>query len=84
VLIEAAKLVRRQSYELALVHEKEMQKGNRNRVMGHLLVSQFWPVKTNTQLVPRPQKLIQNMLWKTIFAAALGPAVTLKRWPGSE
>jgi len=31
VLIEAAKLAPRQSYELALVHEKEMQKGNRNR-----------------------------------------------------
>jgi transposase len=31
VLVEAAKLAPRQCYELALVHEKEMQKGNRNR-----------------------------------------------------
>jgi transposase len=32
VLVEAAKLAPRQCYELALVHEKEMQKGNLNRV----------------------------------------------------
>src|ERR1700726_4788888 len=31
VLVEAAKLAPRQCYDLALVHEKEMQKGNRNR-----------------------------------------------------
>ena len=31
VLVEAAKLAPRQSHELALVHEKEKQKGNRNR-----------------------------------------------------
>src|ERR687883_1752888 len=31
VLIEAAKLAPRQSHELALVHEKEKQKGNANR-----------------------------------------------------
>jgi hypothetical protein len=31
VLVEAAKLAPRQCCELALVHEKEMQKGNRNR-----------------------------------------------------
>ncbi len=31
VLVEAAKLAPRQNHELALVHEKEMQKGNRNR-----------------------------------------------------
>src|ERR1700719_1322617 len=31
VLVEAAKMAPRYSHELALVHEKEMQKGNRNR-----------------------------------------------------
>jgi len=31
VLVEAAKLAPRQSPELALIHEKEMQRGNRNR-----------------------------------------------------
>ena len=31
VLVEAAKLAPRQNHELALVHEKEMQTGNRNR-----------------------------------------------------
>jgi transposase len=31
VLVEAAKLAPRQCHELALLHEKEMQKGNRNR-----------------------------------------------------
>jgi transposase len=31
VLIEAAKLAPRQSHELALIHEREKQKGNRNR-----------------------------------------------------
>jgi transposase len=31
VLVEAAKLAPRQSHELAVVHEREMQKGNRNR-----------------------------------------------------
>jgi transposase len=31
VLIEAAKLAPRQNHELALIHEKEKQKGNRNR-----------------------------------------------------
>ena len=31
VLIEAAKLAPRLCHELALLHEKEMQKGNRNR-----------------------------------------------------
>lgn len=31
VLVEAAKLAPRQSHELAVVHEKERQKGNRNR-----------------------------------------------------
>src|SRR5579862_5914372 len=31
VLVEAAKLAPRNSHELALLHEKEMQKGNRNR-----------------------------------------------------
>lgn len=31
VLVEAAKLAPRQNHELALVHETELQKGNRNR-----------------------------------------------------
>ena len=31
VLVEAAKLAPRQSHELALIYEKEMQRGNRNR-----------------------------------------------------
>lgn len=31
VLVEAAKLAPRQNHELALIHEREMQKGNRNR-----------------------------------------------------
>ena len=31
VLVEAAKLVPRYSHELALIYEKEMQRGNRNR-----------------------------------------------------
>jgi transposase len=31
VLVEAAKLAPRLSHELALIHEKEKQKGNRNR-----------------------------------------------------
>jgi hypothetical protein len=31
VLVEAAKLAPRQSHELALIREREMQKGNRNR-----------------------------------------------------
>jgi len=31
VLIEAAKLAPRQNHELALIHEKKKQKGNRNR-----------------------------------------------------
>ena len=31
VLVEAAKLAPRQSHELALIHEREKQKGNRNR-----------------------------------------------------
>src|SRR5450631_1243020 len=31
VLVEAAKLAPRQSHELALIYEKEKQKGNRNR-----------------------------------------------------
>ena len=31
VLVEAAKLAPRQNHELALVHEREKQKGNRNR-----------------------------------------------------
>ena len=31
VLIEAAKLAPRQSHELALIHEREKQKGNANR-----------------------------------------------------
>jgi len=31
VLIEAAKLAPRQSHELALIYEKEKQRGNRNR-----------------------------------------------------
>ena len=31
VLVEAAKLAPRQSHELALVHEREKQKGNSNR-----------------------------------------------------
>ena len=31
VLVEAAKLAPRQCHELALIYEKEMQRGNRNR-----------------------------------------------------
>ena len=31
VLVEAAKLAPRQNHELAVVHERETQKGNRNR-----------------------------------------------------
>jgi hypothetical protein len=31
VLVEAAKLAPRQNHELALIHEKEKQKGNGNR-----------------------------------------------------
>ena len=31
VLVEAAKLAPRQNHELALIHEREKQKGNRNR-----------------------------------------------------
>ena len=31
VLVEAAKLAPRQNHELALIHERETQKGNRNR-----------------------------------------------------
>ena len=31
VLVEAAELAPRQCHELALIHEKEMQRGNRNR-----------------------------------------------------
>jgi transposase len=31
VLVEAAKLAPRYSHELSLIHEKEMQRGNRNR-----------------------------------------------------
>jgi hypothetical protein len=31
VLVEAAKLAPRQNHELALIHEKEKQKGNANR-----------------------------------------------------
>jgi transposase len=46
VLVEAAKLAPRQSHELALVREKEIEKGNANRAtlaVARKMVATCWP-----------------------------------------
>jgi hypothetical protein len=47
VLVEAAKLAPRQSAELALLHQKAMEKGNRNRAT--LAVARNWRVISSTR-----------------------------------
>ena len=43
VLVEAAKLAPRQNHELALIHEREKQKGNRNRAT-LAVAPRWWPI----------------------------------------
>jgi hypothetical protein len=54
VLVEAAKLAPRQCHELALIYEKEAQRGNRNRATLAVAIGTPWSESSHGSLVDRP------------------------------
>jgi hypothetical protein len=63
VLVEAAKLAPRQSAELALIHQKSLEKGNRNRAtlaVARKIVAWLLAVdRENREFIPAEQRETQ-------------------------
>ena len=63
VLVEAAKLAPRQSAELALIHQKALEKGNRNRAtlaVARKMVAWLLAVdRENREFIPAEQRVIR-------------------------
>ncbi len=87
VLVEAAKLAPRYSHELALIYEKEMQRGNRNRAtlaVARKMVAPMvslsnaetgFPLAESRGARPQPGKLPMNEKHQHYFDSSCLPAL---------